>query len=155
MLSHVPRMIEGDQVDIGPKILDSFSDWPLQVAESVIGHDEEGRLTSFEVIYPPCEMILIKTSESGCEIGSVATPTLFYPGSIDLDDFHRNIKKAGTQLGRARERGATRTVLLLDDRRSTPSDAIRSARWSIPATDFKNIDEMFLVHSDPDRVAIV
>jgi len=106
---------EGEQRDIGPTIAASFSHWPRDTRKQPMGIDPE----TLQLRYPPHPLLLLKGSGEGNSlrigvgpvVGSWAEPAI----KKAVQDLMVGKGKANDQLRIAKSKGASKTLLLLND----------------------------------------
>lgn len=107
-------MAAGEQKDVGPSVGACFNDWPQDRRRQPPSIDPE-RLT---LNYPPHSLILLKSSGDGSSLRIGLSTIVGYWAEPILSLAVHNLMvkgKANEQLGLAKSRGASKTVLLLDD----------------------------------------
>jgi len=145
ILDAAKTLAEGEQKDIGPTIAACFSHWPKDTSRQPTGFDPE----NLQLRYPPHPLLLLRGSGVLNSLGIGMYPITGYWAEPTLKTALIGLfKRKGTanaQLGLAKDYGAARTVLLLDERidndLGVTSDIIRS----LDTSHLSNIDEVYLV----------
>ena len=145
ILDAAKTLAEGEQKDIGPTIAARFSHWPKDTSRQPTGFDPE----TPQLRYPPHPLLLLRGSGALNSLGICMYPIAGYWAEPILKKaligLFKGKGKANAQLALAKEYGAARTVLLLDERIDNApgftSDIIRS----LDTSHLSNIDEVYLV----------
>ncbi len=136
---------KGTQKDISPNIVACFNHWPNDTRKQPSRIDPE----TLQLLYSPHPLLLLKSSNEGNSlrvgvgpvVGYWVEPTL----KKALQDLLVGKGKANDQLGVAKRKGASKTVLLLDERIDDDPQAVAEVIRSLGISHLSNIDEVCLV----------
>ena len=135
----------GEQRDIGPNIAACFLHWPKDTKGQPTGVDPDTR----QALYPPRPLLLLRGSGNGNSLGIGIYPVVAYWAEPALKMAVSGLLKgkgqANAQLGLARGKGATKTVLLLDERIDFDPQVVWEVLGSLDLFHLCNIDEVYLV----------
>jgi len=136
----------GERCNIGSEIRNRFPEWPDDTREQPFVDLMNGQL-----VYPPHPLYIAKARDSGHKL-RVAGYWSRVPvwGDHPLaravqDALKKGKSNPNDQLGLARGKGATRTVLLLDDRIDFDPQVAGRVLGSLDPSHLPNIDEVYLV----------
>ncbi len=136
---------QGEQEDIGPSLAACFSHWPKDTTKQPMGIDPE----TLERRFPPHPLLLLKSSGEGNSLRIGVYPFEGYWSEPALKAAVVNLLKgkgrANAQLGLAKDMGASRTVLLLDDHVDFDAKVVARAIGGFDTSHLSNIDEVHLV----------
>jgi hypothetical protein len=142
----------GDQINIGPAIASRFWDWPKDSPRT-------DRSTS-KIIHPPQDLLVYKLDASGCSVeGGISMSEAFVVDSAlyqAVSDIFASrpgeCAKPNVQLREARERGASRTVLLLDSHIQWKPNTVADVLKCLDQGLLSSIDSVYLVSVHNNRV---
>ena len=145
ILDAAKTLREGEQEDIAPSVAACFSHWPKDTRKQPKGFDPETR----EARFPPHPLLLLRGSGEGSSLGIGVGPIV---GSwVDpalrtaIIGLLKRESRANAQLGLAREKGAARTVLLLDERIDFDPQLAAEIIHGLDTSHLSNIDEVYMV----------
>lgn len=139
---------KGRQKDIAPSIEACFKHWPKDTRKQPMGFDTE----TLQALYPPHQLLLLKSSNEGNSLRVGVDPVVGYWSEPALKTavigLLQGSGRANAQLGLAKDKGALRTVLLLDERIDFDPQVVQVVAKVIRGLDtshLSNIDEVYLV----------
>jgi len=155
MLDVAPTMKRNENLDLGPKILDQFPNWPFSL------HSE--MKPQPHIVKNAYELWLFRTSDSGCSVElGMPSPYVFNVQGAEkeairllLNPTSKGDAKANEQLRVAKEMGAKETILLLDCHLPYRLEAIRQALADADSNLLSNIDSVYLVSVSDKQVTEV
>lgn len=145
VLPNKESILKAAFTDIGPDIADKFTRWPKDKSRNLDEYDTWGK-------YRPCELLINKSPDSRCEVTSPISPIVLR----DVVEKHKEtfnevfkIKKgciwANEQLKLAKEKGATKTILLLACEPFIYEDLIKGQVRNLDRHLISDIDCIYLV----------
>lgn len=143
-----------ESIDIGPDIAEKFANWPRE------------RITSMKEYYKwgesrPSELMITKSSDSGCEVSSLTSPIIIYEVSEESKEVFDEVFKidkdgnmqANEQLKLAKEKGTRNTILLLACKFNIDEGLIGQRVKNLDRQFISDIDFIYLVYvGSKDRV---
>ena len=146
-----PNMRANEIINIGPDIAAKFANWPRERSNSLDEYDKWGE-------YRPCELIITRSADSGCEVSLLTSPITMY----DVAEAHRKAfnevfnsagVKGNEQLKLAKEKGARETILLLACNSFVEEGLIKNLAQNLDHHLISDIDYIYLVDiGNKDRV---
>ena len=141
--------------DLGPEVTERFPNWPQRQWRDIAEYDKRGE-------WMPHELLVYKESDEWCQVKlrvltwdwgaeelNQALDYLFAPK--DPKD-----RRANTQLGAAKEKGASKTILLLDcPGGAGPDGVVRDYTKLLDPAVVCNIDCIYLAGSGDKEFSIV
>ena len=136
---------KGEQKDIGPSIAACLSHWPKDTTKQPTGIDPE----TLQARYPPHPLLLLKGSGGGNSLRIGVGPVVGYWAEPTIKKAVHDLMvgkgKANDQLGVATGKGASKTVLLLDEHLDFDPQAVAEVIRGLDPSRLSNIDEVYLV----------
>jgi hypothetical protein len=135
----------GGQTDIGPSIAVYFTHWPKDTRKQPSGIDPR----TLHLIYLPHSLLLLKGSGQGSSLGIIMNRIVGYSPEPTIKTAIIGLLKgkanANAQLGLARDKGAPRAVLLLDEHVDFDPQLVAKFIGGLGTSHLSNIDEVYLV----------
>ena len=138
---------ESEFTDIGPDIADRFTKWPREKIRNLAEYNDFGEDR-------PCELLINKMTDSGCEVRSPISPIRARDGvKQHKETFNEvDIKHANKQLKLAKERGARETILLFACYPFVYENLIKNEAQNLDSHLICDIDYIYLVGMNKDIV---
>ena len=138
-----PTLGEGIKCDIGPHVGNLLDCWPQD-------RRKQPRIdrANLRLEYPSHELLLYKQSTDGSFVGIGVGPGFSYWAEPTLFEACRSVLQKGTtneQLKLAKNKGASKTVLLFDDRIDFDPKIVVQAFSLVDGSQLSHIDETYLV----------
>lgn len=135
---------KGGQKDIGPSIAACFNHWPKDTRKQPTGIDPE----TLQALYPPHPLLLLKRSNEGNSLRVGGLFVGYWPEPLlnkAVQDLLVGQGKANDQLGAAKQKGASKTLLLLDEHIDFDPQVVAEVISGLDASHLSSIDEVYLV----------
>jgi len=138
-----PNMKVNEIINIGPDIADKFANWPREKSNPKEYH-KWGE-------YRPAELIITISADSGYAVSSLSGPII---GCYDVAEKHKEAfnevfnsrgAKGNKQLKLAKEKGATKTILLLACNSFVEEGLIQNQVQNLDCHLISDIDYIYLV----------
>jgi hypothetical protein len=142
-----PNLQKGEWLDIGPNVAKCFSEWPKETRKQPVVDLVDPHRP--RLMYPPHKLLLWKSSDVGSSLAIGGGPMIAYWAEPALNKAVLNLLegkgKANAQLRLAKGRGASKTVLLLDERIDFDPQVVAQTISQQDGSLLSNIDEVYLV----------
>lgn len=136
---------EGEWNDLGPSIAACFNHWPEDTRKQPTAIDPE----TLQLLYPPHPLLLLRGSGAGSSLGIGIHTIVGYWSEPTLKTAIIGLLegkgKANDQLGVAKRKGASKTVLLLDEHIDFDPQLAAEVIRGLDSSHLSNIDEVYLV----------
>lgn len=140
-------MVRSQPIDLGPKVAEQFPDWPRQGVRDLTEYDRWGEDR-------PHELEVWKESDEGCQVKLALLAGGWGPAELNqaLDQLFAPKDpqggQANAQLGAAKEKGASKTILLLYcPGGASPNGVVRDYAKLLDPAVVCNIDCIYLVET--------
>ena len=140
-----PSLKDGEQKDIGPTVAAVFDDWPNDIRRQPKGYN----LKTFQLLYPPHPLLVFKTSGQGNSLKVGGYPIVGSWEPATTKGLVRCViagkQQANAQLGMAKSKGASITVLLLDSHADFDPPAVEELISRLDSSLLAHIDQVYLI----------
>ncbi len=151
LCQEAPNMKLNEITNVGPYIAGKFTNWPREKSNSLDEYDKWGE-------YRPSELQITKNADSGCEVSSLVSPLILYDVPQSHEETFNEVfdstgVKGNKQLKLAKEKGATKTILLLACNSFVEEGLIKNQVQNLDRHLISDIDYIYLADiGNKDRV---